>query len=72
MIWHLYCFDKAMIEYLMNTYGFDKETSYNINRQYCLFVLKMDSDLSIDNFVKVLLAEDFFKQFHSISSIIRK
>ena len=56
----------------MNTYGFDKETSYNINRQYCLFVLKMDSDLSIDNFVKVLLAEDFFKQFHSISSIIRK
>ena len=61
-----------MIEYLMNTYGFDKETSYNINRQYCLFVLKMDSDLSIDNFVKVLLAEDFFKQFHSIYSTIRK
>ena len=54
-------YDNIMKQYLIETYFFSQKVAEKIANKYELLVLKTDSNLSIDEFVKVI--QDFTKDW---------
>ncbi len=47
--------DKATIEHLMSEYGLTKDQAIRFKREYDLLILNTESQLTIDEVIKVIL-----------------